>query len=156
MVRFRIDQPVRAPPEFVVRWWLDYSSEDVRLTDGLVDRTVTPLDPDRTRLSTTAEFGGRVRTTTGTVTRTGPRTWHMSGHVISSGVTVSTLQTGYTVLPDGRGSRVIADFEFVGRTWSWRLALAVSGYALRRRQRASFQDYAAAIERAFRVGPPAT
>lgn len=152
MVTFRIVQAVAAPPPYVIAWWLDYRAEDATLTPGTVRRSVERIDEHRVRLSTTNEFGGRLRTTDGTVTRTGPATWQMTGHVISDGRTVSTLQTSYTVEPSTEGSRVVADFEFLGRTWPWRLALAVSGYSLRRRQRRAFQDYARAIEQDFGAG----
>jgi hypothetical protein len=151
VVRFRIVQEIRAPPAFVVNWWLDYRSDDPQLTPGLVRRKVERIDENRIHLSTTAEFAGRLRTTDGTVTRTGPANWHMTGHVISNGIVVSTLQTAYSVASTSIGSRVSADFEFVGRSLAWRLALAVSGYSLRRRQRTAFRDYARAIEQAYSV-----
>lgn len=157
MVSFRLTTEVRAPPEFVVHWWLDYSSGDTGLTSGMVHRSVQRIDENRVHLTTATEFGGRVRTTDGTVTRTGPRTWHMTGHVISDGVVVSTLQTSYAVEPLANGSRLQADYEFQGRTFPWRLALALSGYSLRRRQRRSFRDFVRAIETEFdasRSGPP--
>ncbi len=149
MVSFRVTQQIHAPPPFVVDWWLDYSSDDVELTPGLSRRKVERIDENRIHLSTTAEFGGRLRTTDGTVSRTGPRSWHMTGHVVSNGFVVSTLQTSYSVEPRPEGSCVIADFEFVGRAFGWRLALAFSGYALKSRQRRAFRDYARAIERDF-------
>ena len=152
MVSFRLSQEIRAPPEFVVNWWLDYSTDDPGLTPGMMRRTVERIDANRVRLSTRTEFGGRVRTTEGTVARTGPTTWQMTGHVISSSVVVSTLQTSYVVDPTTDGSRVQADFEFVGKTIWWRLALAISGYSLRRRQRRSFEDFARAIERDHAAG----
>jgi len=158
VVAFRIRQTVLAPPEFVVNWWLDYRADDPQLTPGLVHRSVERIDEQRVHLSTTAEFGGRLRTTDGTVTRTGPSRWQMTGHVISNGVVVSTLQTSYTVESVSNGSCVVADFEFLGRTLAWRVALAVSGSALRRRQRTAFRDYARAIELDFaaRAGPAET
>jgi hypothetical protein len=153
VVAFRVTQSVRAPTDFVVNWWLDYRSDDPSLTTGLVRRKVERIDENRIHLSTTAEFGGRLRTTDGTVTRTGPANWQMTGHVISNGVVVSTLQTTYQVESTPTGCRVLADFEFVGRTIPWRLALAVSGYSLRRRQRTTFRDYANAIERDYSAQP---
>ncbi len=152
MVTFRVVQPVAAPPPYVIAWWLDYREEDAALTPGFVRRSVQRIDSHRVHLSTTNEFGGRLRTTDGTVTRTGDAAWQMSGHVISDGRTVSTLQTSYWVEAAEEGSRVVADFEFVGRTWPWRLALSLSGVSLRRRQRRAFQDYALAIEKDFRAG----
>lgn len=149
MVAFRIVQRIRAPPGFVVDWWLDYRSDDAALTRDTVQRTVDRIDDRRIHLTTTSEFGGRLRTTDGTVARTGPTSWHMTGHVSSDGLVVSTMQTAYAVEGTPDGCRVAAEFEFVGRTLPWRLALAVSGYALRRRQRAAFRDYAAAIERDY-------
>ncbi len=156
MVAFRVVQPVAAPPEFVVDWWLDYSDEDPELTTGIVRRKVERLDDRRVHLSTTSEFGGRERTTDGVVTRTGPVSWEMEGRVLSSDRVVSSMRSTYTVERQASGSRVIADFEFVGRSLGWRLAIALSSVALRRRQRATFRDYAAAIEREFaahRSGP---
>jgi hypothetical protein len=149
MVAFRLEQPTVAPPEFVVRWWLDYSSDDPQLTNGIVHRTVERVDENHTRLSTTSDFGGRPRTTEGVVTRTGPTTWKMEGQVVSSGAVVSTMRTLYSVEPEVTGSRVVADFEFLGNTFAWRLAIGLSGYSLRRRQRQNFRDYAAAIERDY-------
>ena len=146
MVAFRITREIRAPPEFVIEWWLDYSAADTALTPGMLHRSVERIDANRVHLSTTTEFGGRVRTTDSTVTRTGPTSWHVTGHVISSGAVVSTLQTTYWVQPTPSGSTLRADFEFLGRSWTWRLTLALSGYALRRRQERSFRDYVAAIE----------
>jgi hypothetical protein len=157
VVAFRITKEIHAPPEYVVRWWLDYTSEDSQLSSGVVHRTVERLDENRVHLSTTTEFGGRLRTTDGTVTRTGPTNWHMTGHVISDGVVVSTLQTTYSVAPLPDGSRLDADFEFLGRTFAWKLALSVSGFALRRRQSKTFNDYVQAIETDFaasRSRPP--
>lgn len=149
MVAFRVSQEIGAPPVFVINWWLDYSTEDPRLTPGMTHRSVQRIDANRVRLSTTTEFGGRLRTTEGTVARTGATTWQMTGHVISNSVVVSTLQTSYVVDPTPDGSRVRADFEFVGKSFWWRLALAVSGYTLRRRQRRSFQNFARAIEKEY-------
>ncbi len=73
----------------------------------------------------------------------------MTGHVISEGVVVSTLQSTYSVAPTPDGTRLDADFEFLGRTLAWRLALSVSGYALRRRQSRTFRDYVEQIETGF-------
>ena len=70
----------------------------------------------------------------------------MTGHVLSGGVVVSTLQSSYSVEPTVDGSRLHADFEFLGRTFAWRLAIAVSGYFLERRQGKTFRDYVEAIE----------
>jgi Polyketide cyclase / dehydrase and lipid transport len=149
MVSFRITREIRAPPSFVVHWWLDYSPGDTQLDPGMVQRTVERIDADRVHLTTTTEFGGRLRTTEGTVTRTGPTTWLMTGHVISGGVVVSTLQSSYRVEPLADGSRLQAEFEFRGCTLPWKIALAVSGFSLRRRQTKTFRDYVLAIEAEF-------
>jgi hypothetical protein len=149
VVAFRIVQPIGAPPEYVVGWWLDYTSTDVQLTPGIVRRDVERLDDQRTYLRTTSVVGGRDRTTDGVVTRTGPVSWQMEGQVTSRDRIVSSMRSKYLVEPEVAGSRVIADFEFVGRTLSWRFAIWFSAPALRRRQRESFHDYADAIERDY-------
>jgi hypothetical protein len=157
VVAFRITREIRASPEFVARWWLDYSADDPKLTAGQTHRSVQRIDANRVHLTTTTEFGGRLRTTDGTVTRTGPTSWQMTGHVISGGTVVSTLQSTYSIEPSSEGSCLYADFEFLGRTLAWKLALALSGYSLRRRQSRTFRDYIAAIESDFRAsgpGPP--
>jgi len=151
VVAFRIVQRVAAPPAYVVGWWLDYSQTDVQLTRGIVERRVDRIDERRTHLRTTSVFGGRERTTEGIVTRTGPTTWVMEGHVSSRGRVVSSMRSAYRVEAEVAGSRVVTDFEFVGKTLGWRVAIAFASPALVRRQRASFRDYAAGIERDYRA-----
>ena len=154
MVTFRIVQSIAAPPGFVVDWWLDYTPDDPQLTPGVVTRKVERLDDRRVHLRTTSEFGGRERTTDGVVTRTGPANWEMEGRVLSREKVVSSMRSKYVVEPEVAGSRVVADFEFVGRSLAWRLAIALSSRALQRRQLASFRDYAVAIERDFAARAP--
>lgn len=156
MVSFRVATEVRAPPQFVVDWWWNYTPDDAQLVSGTRGREVERVDERTIRMSSQAEFGGRVRTTKGTVTRTGPATWHLTAHVSSGGTVVSTLQTSYLVEPAIDGSRVLADFEFVGRTLSWRLVLYLSQSRLRRDRIQSLQTFARAIETEYaaaRAGP---
>jgi hypothetical protein len=149
MVTFRVTREIRAPPRFVSDWWWDFSPTDRTITPGMVRREVKKLDERTVRLTTESQFGGQIRTTAGTVTRTGPDSWHITGHVFSGGKVVSTLQTHYTVEPTVDGSRLRADFEFVGRTLPWKIALALSGFSLRRDRRKMFEGYARAIEEEF-------
>jgi hypothetical protein len=146
MVSFRVAIDVRAPPEFVVDWWLDYTSKDPELGARMKGREVEKIDDRTVRLRTDSEFGGRIRTTAGTVTRTGPSSWHMTAHVSSEGKVVSTAQTSYSVRPSSDGSRLEAEFEFQGRTLPWRLVLFLSGFTIRRDRVRSFNAYARAIE----------
>ncbi len=149
MVSFRVETEVRAPLPFVVDWWWDFSSEDPAITPRMVRREVQRIDDRTVRLTTQTEFGGSIRSTAGTVTRTGPASWHMTGHVSSGGVVVSTLQTSYSVESTAEGSRVTADFEFHGRTLPWRIVLGLSRYTLRRDRARIFRGYAEAIEADF-------
>jgi hypothetical protein len=149
MVAFEVAIDVRAPPEFVADWWWDYSPEDPSLAPGMARRTVEKIDDRTIRLSTETEFGGHVRTTSGTVTRTGPATWHMTAHVSSGGSVVSTTQTSYGVEPSANGSRLRARFEFRGRTVPWRIGLFFARFALRRDRRKTFLLYARAIEQDY-------
>jgi len=151
MVTFRVAVEIDAPPAFVVDWWLDYSADDPALAPGMVHRDVERIDANTVRLSTQSEFGGHVRTTSGTVTRTGPTSWHMSAHISSGGEVVSTTQTSYTVEPTAAGSRLRAEFEYVGRTAPWRLALFFARFTLRRDRLRTFRAYARSIEHDFRV-----
>jgi hypothetical protein len=158
VVRFDIELDIRAPPKFVVDWWWDYSAQDAAITPGMARRDVEKIDDNTIRLTTLSEFGGNIRTTAGTVTRTGPASWHMSAHVSSGGKVVSTVQNGYIVDPTATGSRLRADFEFRGRTIPWRLALLLSKFSLRRDRIRTFRIYVREIEADFAVGtvaPPA-
>jgi hypothetical protein len=149
MVSFRLVKEIRAPPSFVVDWWLDYSPDDPALTPGMVDRRVHRVDDRTVRLTTDTRFAGGVRTTDGTVTRTGPQGWVMVGRVLSNGVVVSTLRTAYTVEPTPTGSRVVADFEFEGKDLVWKLLIGVSRFSLRRDRNRAFDRYVVAIEKEF-------
>jgi hypothetical protein len=153
MVSFRIGSEIRAPPEFVVNWWWDPSRADAPLTPGTIGREVVRVDERTIRVTSHSEFGGRVRTTVGTMTRTGPAAWHLTAHVYSNGVVVSTVQTAYTVEPMGGGSRIFADFEFVGRTLSWRIVLYLSRSSLRRDRFRALQSVVGSIEDEFATHP---
>jgi hypothetical protein len=149
MVNFRLSTEIRAPPRFVADWWWDYTPTDAAITPGMVGREVEKVDDRTVRLTTHSQFDGHIRTTSGTVTRTGPASWHITGHVSSGGEVVSTLQTTYSVEPTSQGSRLLAEFEFVGRTLPWKLALALSRYSLRRDRRRVFLHYARTIEEEY-------
>jgi len=153
MVSFRVSTDVRAPPGFVVDWWWNYSPDDSPLAPGMTGREVERVDERTIRVASRVEFGGRIRTTNGTVTRTGPASWQLSAHVSSGGKVVSTLQTSYVVEPAVDGSRVLADFQFVGRTLSWRLVLFLSQSRLRRDRIQSLETFARAIETEFAASP---
>jgi hypothetical protein len=155
MVRFEVALDIRAPPQYVADWWLDYSSEDRELAPGMARRDVERIDANTVRLTTHSEFGGSVRTTAGTVTRTGPTSWQMTAHVSSGGRVVSTTQTSYSVGPAADGSRLTAQFEFLGRSIPWRIALVFARFSLRRDRLRAFRAYAGEIERGFASGEPA-
>lgn len=153
MVTFRVATKIRAPPQFVSDWWWDFSPADAAITPGMVGRDVEKLDDHTVRLTTHTQFGGHLRSTSGTVTRTGPASWHITGHVSSRGAVVSTLQTTYSVEPMPPGCRLWAEFEFVGRTLPWRLALSLSRYSLRRDRVRTFERYAREIEAEYASNP---
>ncbi|HTW39403.1 MAG TPA: hypothetical protein VMF04_00880 [Thermoplasmata archaeon] len=155
MVRFDVSIDIGAPPTYVADWWLDYAAEDKDLAPGMARRKVERVDANTIRLSTLSEFGGNVRTTVGTVTRTGPTRWHMTAHVSSGGKVVSTTQTSYSVDGAPGGSRLLAEFEFVGRSIPWRIALLFARFSLRRDRLRAFRAYADAIGKGFRAGLPA-
>jgi hypothetical protein len=149
MVTFRVTTEIHAPPQFVADWWWDYRPTDPAISPGMASRDVEKVDDRTVRLTTHTQFDGHIRTTSGTVVRTGPARWHITGHVSSGGEVVSTLQTTYVVEPTEDGSRLLADFEFVGRTFPWKLALLLSRYSLRRDRRRMFAGYAASIEEEY-------
>lgn len=153
MVAFRVTTEIHAPPQFVADWWWDYRPTDPEISPGMASREVVKVDDRTVRLTTQTQFDGHIRTTAGTVVRTGPSSWHITGHVSSGGEVVSTLQTTYRVEPTEDGSRLLADFEFVGRTLPWRLALAFSRYSLRRDRRRMFAGYARSIEQEYADDP---
>ncbi|MGI0130765.1 MAG: SRPBCC family protein [Thermoplasmata archaeon] len=155
MVHFRVTTEIRAPPQFVADWWWDYSPTDQSITPGMAGREVERVDDRTVRLTTHTQFDGHIRTTIGTVTRTGPANWHITGHVSSGGHVVSTLQTSYFVAPTSDGTRLEADFEFVGRTFPWKLALAFARFSLRRDRARTFRQYARLIEGEFAADPSA-
>jgi hypothetical protein len=154
MVRFEVAVDIRAPPQYVSDWWLDYSPDDRTLAPGMARRDVERIDANTVRLTTQSDFGGHVRTTTGTVTRTGATRWHMTAHVSSNGQVVSTTQTSYSVEPRANGSRLRAEFEFLGRSLPWRIALLFARFSLRRDRLRAFRSYARAIETGFAAGEP--
>jgi hypothetical protein len=155
MVRFEVMVDIRAPPQYVADWWLDYASDDPEMGQGMVKRDVDRVDANTVRLTTHSEFGGDVRTTMGTVTRTGPTSWHTTAHVSSAGRVVSTTQTSYTVTPSTEGSTLRAEFEFRGRSLPWRFVLSFAKYSLRSDRRRAFRSYARSIEAGFAAGEPA-
>jgi hypothetical protein len=155
MVRFEVVLDIRAPPEYVADWWLDYATEDKDIAPGMARRDVERVDAKTVRLTTHSEFGGNIRTTSGTVTRTGPTAWHMTAHVSSGGRVVSSTQTAYTVEPAPGGSRLRAEFEFIGRSIPWRIALLFARPSLRRDRLKAFRVYAEAIAEGFAAGRPA-
>ncbi|MGA8542843.1 MAG: hypothetical protein WB947_04800 [Thermoplasmata archaeon] len=152
MVRFAVEIEIEAPPKFVVDWWWDYSPQDASIAPGMVRRDVEKVDENTVRLTTHSEFGGNIRTTMGTVTRTGPTSWHMSAHVSSGGKVVSTVQTEYVVEPTATGSHLSTHFDFRGITIPWRIALVLSKFSLRRDRLRTFRVYAQAIEQDFAQG----
>ncbi|MGA8302638.1 MAG: hypothetical protein WA691_00270 [Thermoplasmata archaeon] len=139
---------VRAPPDFVVDWWLEYTPEDASVAQGAGQEAVR-IDDRTVRLSTRSEVGGRVRSTVGTVVRTGATTWRMTAHVFSGDSAVSTLQTAYSVAATVDGSRVEANFEIRGLTLTWRVALSTARFFLRRDRVRSLERCARAIEQEF-------
>jgi hypothetical protein len=148
MVSFRVATDVRAPPGFVVDWWLEYSPEDASAAQG-PGREAVRIDDRTVQLRTHSEVGGRVRSTVGTVVRTGATTWRMTAHVFSGDAAVSSLQTAYSVAATLDGSRVEADFEIRGLTLSWRVALSMARFFLRRDRVRSLRGCARAIEEEF-------
>jgi hypothetical protein len=155
MVRFEVAVDIRAPAQYVTDWWLDYASEDRELAPGMARRDVERIDSNTVRLSTQSEFGGNIRTTSGTVSRTGPTSWHMTAHVSSGGRVVSTTQTTYSVETRGDTSRLVAEFEFLGRSIPWRIALLFARFSLRRDRLRAFRAYARTIEAGYAAGEPA-
>jgi hypothetical protein len=149
MVTFQLEKEIRAPPRFVVDWWLNYSSDDTPVAPGAVGRRVERLGERSVRLTTDTEFAGRARTTDGTVTRTGPQSWQLAAHVLTDGIVVSTIMTSYSVEPTIDGSRVIADFVYRGQNLMWMFLLTFSRFSLRRDRNRSFDGYVREIEAEF-------
>lgn len=152
MVTFELEKEIRAPPQFVVDWWLDFSADDASLPPGQVRRQVRRVDERTTRLTTETNFGGRARKTDGLVTRMGPTNWQLTAKVSTDGTFVSTMTTTYSVEPTPGGSRVRAEFEFQGETFLWKFLLSLSRFYLRRDRNRSFKTYVVAIQQDYEAG----
>ncbi|MGI0071606.1 MAG: hypothetical protein ACRECT_06025 [Thermoplasmata archaeon] len=164
MLAFDVEMEVKAPPQFVVDWWWDFSSDDAAITPGMIRREVEHLTDRTVQLTTYSEMGGRERKTVGIVTRTGPFSWQLLANVTSGVNVASTLRTSYSVAPDPAGSVVRARFEFQGRTVMWRFLLSLARRSIREDRVRSFASYVTAIEADYSrsktpgaaapVGPP--
>jgi hypothetical protein len=157
MVSFRVEKTIRAPPEFVRDWWLDFSPSDAALAPDTSDRSVERLDERRVRVTTESRTGSRPTLTDGVVTRTGVLAWVMKATVYRDGIVVADMSTAFSVAPVPDGSELGAQFELHGRTTMWRLSLWLARAFLRRDRNRVFDSYVSALERDYRARgrPPA-
>jgi hypothetical protein len=156
MVSFLVERDIRAPPEYVRDWWLDYSGGDATHDPRTVGRSVERLDERRVRVTTDSRHGDRVTTTDGIVTRTGLLAWVMDATVYRDGVIVSTMVTRFSVAPAGAGSELRAEFELHGKTTMWKLTLWIARGYLRKDRAKSLDSYVAALENDYLARTPAT
>lgn len=147
-MRFPVRFEIRAPPDFVVDWWLDYGESDRSIDPGIIQRTAVILPDGRFHVVTDGRHGRRETRTDGIVTRTGQLTFHEDAVVSAHRRPIADLTIDWIVESRPSGSRLTAQFKFRGRGL-YRLALPLFGKRLRRDREEAYAHFAKAIDEDF-------
>lgn len=154
MTRFTVVMEAQAPPAYVVAWWTDFQAADAGLTPDVTRRVVQRLDERRTHVVTDLTVQRRRVQLDCVVTLESPTSWRLEGELRWKGRPFAHESTSFSVEPSGAGTRLTAEFHFVGTSlWNGILVALNSGGARRSRVEA-YAGYREAINRDFAAGKP--